>query len=771
MIHKTDQLLINGTNQIYNGYIYNVDYQPSFGQNPSYCTINLISEDGNYSITSGDLQVITPDTIQLGTGIVLNMYPVEFYKPQSSQGKYLEIKYVDTSNILDKKIVVLNGRQGNDGTANLPINPLPATSGSGNASSLVYKNDKFIGSCYLPVGKELLKLGETPWQVLDVVYTFPDLCDAIDANGIVIAQDSLNLIANSSQYYATSYIGSLRNVLAQWCTDLGYGFYWENNQLHFIDLRTPLILDTSQYDSLLQQSMSERVSIEDTVGRVACAFYGQDYHQDTVPFSQDTSLSFRVVSLFNVGYTQDQINSVTAAYYGEDFFFGYHFLINNTYAANVIGLNPGGNTSIALSSDQISNVDDDLNDQGDFSQYWFAQFNKADLLQSNYQIFLKLSQQVGKYYYVAMTYGYYKQISNSQYDIQFYPSNIQAGQTSLGELAANLGAGDERLDQFLLGKPYVPPNPNDPMGNSNLGNDATSTNPSQIRSLTPYDNQAGFCILTLPNQSWYLNGIPIKQSDIQAQMVADGTNTIIPRIRISDNGTIRDLFDDAPQAGFSITGPYQWDLVCAVTFPGYGALPLGVVSPEIKNPDILNHLTLNQPYSVSVPKIEEFFRSETDLEGNTVDCQSNVIKNEINFRTISNSDLTAIGIPNGNRLVSNRFGIRLVYPAAPNPTNLDEAFKLFTQNLTFSKIDPTIVRTYSLPYIDFPTNEPISLGKGLISLSIRVDENGINSTYTLGTRLMQIPSVEVIRANISFQNKTNESRYVPYGFNSFQNEI
>ncbi len=212
----------------------------------------------------------------------------------------------------------------------------------------------------------------------------------------------------------------------------------------------------------------------------------------------------------------------------------------------------------------------------------------------------------------------------------------------------------------------------------------------------------------------------------------------------------------------------RWEMVSAKNFQGYSKYTFNIVPPDILNPQLANRVTISSIYTDTIPKIEEFIRSEIDKSGKKVNCQSNVIKTEMNYHQFDNSDLTVIGNPLfylGEGVVYN--GIQLVLPAAPNPDNLDEAMQKLVTNLTFSKVDPTITKTYSLPYIDIPNNYLPKLGKGLISLSIRIDEKGVSSTYQFGTRLMQIPSIEVIRNNLSFANKTNQSRFLPYGYGSY----
>ena len=98
------QVTVNGSNKYLNGYIYDVNYQPSIGKDPSRLTISLVSEDGNYANPS--LTVKQASQISIG-GLGLNMYPVKYTKKESDQGKILQVEFVDGSFILDKFYVGL----------------------------------------------------------------------------------------------------------------------------------------------------------------------------------------------------------------------------------------------------------------------------------------------------------------------------------------------------------------------------------------------------------------------------------------------------------------------------------------------------------------------------------------------------------------------------------------------------------------------------------------------------------------------------------------
>jgi len=781
MIQTLDQVTINGSQQIWNGYIYALNYQPSFGQTPSYLTMNFVSEDGTFSINQDDLEVLSPYTISIGDNIQLSMYPVDYKRTEDKSGKLLEVKFIDTSIALDKVIVVLNGRQGSDGNE-YPIDPY----GPGP----IYANDAVAGSCYIPVGRQLLTIADTYNTVLPVVYSFPELCDAIGVNGITIDPDSFTLIQNSNQFFFASYIGTLRGVLQQWCTDLGYGFYWENNAIHFLDLTTNLVLNTSSFDTATKDAYTEEVTIEDTVGRVACAFYGQDRQWISINPAQDTQISFKQVSLVQVGYSADDISAIKAAFLGEDFFYAYNFFISFSNEAGSLTL--GMPQCTAADTSTQSKSLDLAAPNNIFNQYYYSAMNKMTA-QQNFKTYRELVDEVGRYFYIPMTRGDWRNLNNSVEKVKsqsWYPKDVVVSSTMLAKLASPQSKSNESLQAFLLGTPYVPPSSN----NTGAGNPAEGASSNQGYDPTTYispksDNDDGFLIVDLGLTSWQI-------VEVEGTVTQDGVYINVTPEDVGNYLQANDIFYNLPLACNSRSDPSsvleqltslngQSEVLSAIqgdyVLQMWGVksstpvnsltLSLNILkTPEdLLGPNQLLSCVLTEPGVICVPKVEEFLRSETDKTGDTVNCHSNVIKNEMNFQRITNQDLLALGTLDLGFLgqVRTTTGINIVMPAVPNYKTLQEAFQLFCQNLTFSKVQPTIIRTYHLPYIDLPDNYQPLIGNGLMSLKISINSNGVSSEYTMGTRFMSIPSIESIRMNIEFQRGTNQSRFLPYGWTPF----
>tara|TARA_R100000152_G_C6778965_1_gene210129 strand:+ start:215 stop:3187 length:2973 start_codon:yes stop_codon:yes gene_type:complete len=110
----------NPLGKAYGGYIYNMNC--SVGQQGEATKVHLevVSEDGNYSIADDDLNAVDPITITVGDEAVAggsivfkSMFPVGYEYSNTLSAKTLKVTYTDGSSILDKIQVVILNKQAN----------------------------------------------------------------------------------------------------------------------------------------------------------------------------------------------------------------------------------------------------------------------------------------------------------------------------------------------------------------------------------------------------------------------------------------------------------------------------------------------------------------------------------------------------------------------------------------------------------------------------------------------------------------------------------
>jgi hypothetical protein len=235
---------INGPN--YGGVIYSLTLSQNFSQGPSTLTLSIVSENGEYATPRLNSSATVSFSSFRFNGIVWSYN----YKITASE-KILEVTLVDNSVVLDRNYVLLwkRGLLGYNGT---PVNItknfnfsdetilIPSENLTDPFSIIKFREarlgresvnrksrqliSKRVGGVIL-VGRE--KFSDSECDIPDNYYFFNDLTGAI--RGFV------NGNYPNNQNWKATHEGTLREVLASWCADLGYDFYWdyETNRIRF----------------------------------------------------------------------------------------------------------------------------------------------------------------------------------------------------------------------------------------------------------------------------------------------------------------------------------------------------------------------------------------------------------------------------------------------------------------------------------------------------------------------------------------------------------
>lgn len=333
-IRQIPFITIDGRNSAFGGYIYNLDYQPSFSSAPSKLTVHFINESGTYFPPKLSTALSTPYTIRIGDDATITMYAIKSKKTSSpTGGKILVVEFVDGSFLLDKKwvglykhyasatgiydSVLVIGQEfhpcdlNKDGKVdgadkliydNLPLNV--CTSGNNLPSGGIAMNSgDYLHNPYLdpvppsglsPTGSGQYYAGPSgdmfsmknfcgaiySMKIFDMGYNFEQLLGAVEAAGIQIWKNPTGSYSGKSYYPASNsgYFlresGPLRESLRRFCSDYGYDFFWDNGAIHFIDVKTPIALDYLQESGVKNASdWSEEESLEGTVRRGHASYY------------------------------------------------------------------------------------------------------------------------------------------------------------------------------------------------------------------------------------------------------------------------------------------------------------------------------------------------------------------------------------------------------------------------------------------------------------------------------------------------------------------
>ena len=303
-----DQIKINGSSQIYGGFIFNVNVNFSFSSSPTTVSVSVVSKDGNYNITPSELDTSVPQTLTIGDDITVDPIFLTDYEIQKNQdSNVLQLNFVDGSVILDKIFIGLNGIHGFAQSApqtkflEAEINCQPCPGPSTAARRVVANNAGIFkdGEVYSNGISRLVRdasstqstiskweggfliLGDEQFtsqvcEIPNISYNLTSLLNLLDYNGITI-----DGITDVNPEYLTDYQGTLREVLNNWCSDFGFTFYWNSfrtntssaSDIIGIDLRNP-VNDISSIKTSIESigrdkdyvvsSLSEKYSLQNT---------------------------------------------------------------------------------------------------------------------------------------------------------------------------------------------------------------------------------------------------------------------------------------------------------------------------------------------------------------------------------------------------------------------------------------------------------------------------------------------------------------------------
>lgn len=244
--------------QFAGGYIYSLQFAQGYAESVNELTIDIVyDKDTNISLPSKNLT--NPYRIQIGDLIIPSMFFIEHSKDVTPSENILRCKFVDSSFILDKYYVGLTNRHYKirEGAADYGLTifctdceqNLVPTQGTVRRY-IVTNSPNILVNKLLVVGEE--EFVEQTCDLPDVKYNFSDLLETMRK----IPNLSFEGFTDINNKYKTSYIGTLREVLSNWCSDFGFSFYWDflRDKLVAIDLRSPVNL--SNIENFINQNFN-----------------------------------------------------------------------------------------------------------------------------------------------------------------------------------------------------------------------------------------------------------------------------------------------------------------------------------------------------------------------------------------------------------------------------------------------------------------------------------------------------------------------------------
>lgn len=260
----------------FGGVIYGLKFQNNFSSSPSKLMLDIVSENGNYSISESHLN----GNYSVGFGsFQFNGILWAFEKKYTAGERTLHLEIIDKSVILDRYYVLLWKRGMFGAAGQIPKRKtfdfsdqkviVPYVDRRGWSPRIAFR-EVALGShtierpslkgggssgSVIVVGTEQFRDSECDIPTTD--YNFSELKGLLPV--------SVNM-PDRNPNYRTTHEGTVRSVLQAWASDFGYDFYWDyaSNQIRFFDVSNGINSSPPNYTNKEIIEKSERFSMEGT---------------------------------------------------------------------------------------------------------------------------------------------------------------------------------------------------------------------------------------------------------------------------------------------------------------------------------------------------------------------------------------------------------------------------------------------------------------------------------------------------------------------------
>jgi len=240
------------------GYIYSAQISQGYTESSNKLTIDIVYEQGT-NIILPDKNLTTSYRIQFGDLIFPEMYFISHTKSVAVNEEIITCTFSDGSILLDRYFVGLTNRHYkiNETAQNFSIDVICANCDNsiGPTNGIVTRSlansPNLLVNNLLVVGDE--EFIDQACDVPDVKYNFSSLLTTMAK----IPNFTFKNFLDINPDYRTSYTGTLREVLSNWCSDFGFNYYWDfiTNSLIFVDLRNPV--DLSPVSSFINENFNQ----------------------------------------------------------------------------------------------------------------------------------------------------------------------------------------------------------------------------------------------------------------------------------------------------------------------------------------------------------------------------------------------------------------------------------------------------------------------------------------------------------------------------------
>jgi hypothetical protein len=363
----------NLVGRAFNGYIYACNVSIGFSESPTKVILNIVSENA-FDDFSNDIYDFNLGSnlykIEIGSLIFEDLSLISAEETYEVGKHFATLTFLDKSYILDKIFVGLINRHGKEGIVdkeyqfNIKVmcedcSVLPNFNGKVKEQDVMIKRTLNVGKYaeisqkggYILLGEE--EFVENKCDLPDINYNFTSLATILkESLGTVLTVDSSINQVDLNRDYRQAYIGSLREVLSNWCSDFGFTFYYDfrSKSIKFIDLRSPInnvsaikneilkyrnATSSSPSENSYTQKIIYKKTIEDTYDQNHISYYVKSAQTKEKTYNKYYPYRFSPLTLSHVFGLSAAFKTIPNLYascalakYAPDFRTLFHLLID-----------------------------------------------------------------------------------------------------------------------------------------------------------------------------------------------------------------------------------------------------------------------------------------------------------------------------------------------------------------------------------------------------------------------------------------------------------
>lgn len=788
MINRIENVTIDGSNSVFGGFIYSVDYNLGLGGGEtSTVNVSIISENGDYFISQDDLKTRgTPTEIRIGSKLVFYGYPISYRSENSSAGKILQVEYVEESCVwFDQTRIELKGRVGESPvqTISTSADGVQRIINSGPISSRIiligkpFYTKKFAGrEVRLSLSQNIASDSATilPGYVIisdnsdeglltiedyagipEIKYSFPELIDAISS-----VVGVLPALTDNHRTYYKDYRGTLKEVLSQWSSDLGLLFYWSNRKINFIDIRNPATFEIikDKVDNLLSrlkpESIEESFTLRGTAVKSVTSEYlkpgGVVYDSEPKSPKRYRFERLRVDNILGLRRSFDVRSFLEAPW------------INWMKAAKF------GNYLIALALCKQANTTS------------FTYFPSGSAPQNAVLAAIRMLSTDSEYAFLKQEADTYFQMSSAYIFFKIYVK-----ESSDSTVVTNI---DKYLEKFRALAFYMNRFKYFRMGKNEFERESFNSKVEWYHEDTPFkmtpmgkaleplrEDITNYDILTI-------KGFIEEDQNATTATVSDFLNATgtfsgyaIAEVEpVWEPGSTEEIFDSRRVFKYEPTSDSS-NLTAKVIYIGIalGSDAEGVILGQQSEFEALSSIAIE---TIRAPEEDglNVYSTKREFYGPYIEGKREFIQTsyceDYDTAQVERVDMDLTQLP--EQLLFDQ-----IDPIANNGQNFEDqlteenfenAHNQYVPPLLYSQTKPFFTKKISLPYIDLP--ETMSVEDGLQSLSVNWSSNGLSANYTFGTERMSVPNPDFYLSSYYDTEAKKVKPYlrqkiiVPYGF-------